>query len=445
MPACLRAAAYSAALLLSSERAMAHEPARPAAAARPAPDDVSRLVDGRILERGAYVRAVLKANPSIEAARQGWRAARARVREAGAFEDPMLDVGIAPLSIASSNAPFGYQVGVSQRLPWFGTRALERTVMTAEAAAAASDVEATRREIAMTALVLYDQYYVAMRSLEVNTQHVELVSSLQAAATAQFEAGRGLAADSLQAEAELTRLEYAALVLEADRDVIVAQMNELLHRDPGAALPPPVAELEAPAAAHVDDVKHLEQEAVAKRAEISAARQRARAESSRADAANREYYPTFTLSTSYSSMWSMPEHRWMVGVGVNVPWPNDRRAGAIDRARAMRAQYQSEVERLSDTARAEVYVALRKLDESERVLQHFRQRLLPVARDQVDAVRAAFIASRVQFAPLIEAEKNLRSVELDYRMAQAESDRRHGELDRALGRIPGLDNQESKR
>jgi outer membrane protein TolC len=46
---------------------------------------------------------------------------------------------------------------------------------------------------------------------------------------------------------------------------------------------------------------------------------------------------------------------------------------------------------------------------------------------------------------VVEAEKNLRSVELDYQMARAECDRHRAELDRALGRIPGLDTQEDKR
>src|SRR5438105_6419989 len=44
--------------------------------------------EGPVLGRAAFVRAVLRENPSIEAARQGWRAAIARVRQAGTFEDP---------------------------------------------------------------------------------------------------------------------------------------------------------------------------------------------------------------------------------------------------------------------------------------------------------------------------------------------------------------------
>ena len=408
------------------------------------PADLTRLAAGDILARDAYVRAVLVINPSIESARQGWRAALARVRQAGTFDDPMIDVSMAPLSIGS-NARFGYEVGIRQELPWFGKRALERDVMSAEAAASASDLEAVRRELAMTALLLYDQYFVAFRSLEINAQHLELMQSMRAAAIAQLESGRGSAHDALQAEVQLTHLERDAAVLEADRDIARAQMNELLHRDPATPLPPPVVELATRAPPDVQDAKQLERDVLARRPEIASARFHARAQSARAEAAEREYYPTFTLSTSYSSMWDMPEHRWVVGVGINVPLPSDRRAGAIDEARAAHAQYESEIARMSDMAKTQVYVALRKVQESEHVLRLFDTRLLPIAREQADASQAGFGASQVAFISVVEAEKNLRSVELDHKLAQAECDRRHAELDRALGRIPGLEVEEGKR
>jgi cobalt-zinc-cadmium efflux system outer membrane protein len=282
----------------------------------------------RLLARDGFVRAVLAANPSVEAARQGWRAALARVRQAGAFDDPMVDVSAAPLSIGSSHARFGYEVGIRQQLPWFGKRALERDVMVAEAAASASDLETTRRELAMTAVLLYDEYYVTSRSLEINAQHVALLQSLRAAATAQLETGRGSTHDALQAEAELTHLERDAAMLEADRDVVASQMNELLHRRSDAPLPPPVRELNTRDGPPRANAKQLEQDAISHRSEIAAARSHARAQIAKAQAAAREQYPSISVSTSYSSMWDMPEHRWMVGVGLNVPWPNEQRGRA---------------------------------------------------------------------------------------------------------------------
>ncbi len=392
------------------------------------------------LERSAYVRAVLRSNPTLESARQGWRAALARVRQSGGFEDPMLDLGVAPLSIGSSKAAFGYEVGVSQKLPWFGKRALEADVAAAEAQASKSDFESAKRELALAALLLYDQYFVAARAIEINARHVELMRSMHDGAVAQFSAGRGSAQDALQAESELAHMEHDSAVLTSQRDVTVAQMNELLHRSPELPLPPPPRELPLPQDL-ASDFKQLEAKALAGRPEIAAARYRARAEQARADRAGREYYPDLTISTTYNSMWDMPEHRWMVGVGLNLPIQTGRRAALADEAMAARAQFESEASRIGDAARTQVFVALKQLDESKHVLEVFEKRLLPLATDQLDAARAGFVASQNPFMAVVGAEKNWRALELDYQMARADCDRHWAELERALGRIPGLDSK----
>ena len=401
-------------------------------------NDAALGLESATLDRQAYVRAVLERNPSIESARQGWRAALSRVRQSGAFEDPMVDLGVAPLSIGSSKAPFGYEIGISQRLPWFGKRGFEASAAAAEADATKSDYEAMKRELALSAVVLYDQYFIAVRSIEINARHLELMRAMRDGATAQFQAGRASAQDPLQAEAELAHMEHDTAILASQRDVTVAQMNELLHRAPELALPAPPTELAMPTIPSSGEREHLESDAILHRTEITAARQRAQGAQARADRADREYYPDVTLSTSYNSMWDMPEHRWMVGLGFNLPIQTGRRAGAADEALAMRAQFESEAARLTDAARTQVFVALKQLQESEHVIGLFEKRLLPVARDQIDAARAGFTASQNPFMAVVAAEKNLRSVELDYQMARAECDRRRAELDRALGRIPGL-------
>ncbi len=402
------------------------------------PADQERLLRAAVLERREFVRMVLERNPSIDAARQGWRAAVARVRQSGVVDDPMVNLELAPLSFSSSSGRVGYTAAVSQRLPWPGKLGFDQAVAKAEADAARSDFESTRRELALAAALLYDAYFASTRSLEVNAHHVALLRDLKAAALAQLETGRGSVQDPLQAEAELTHMEHDALILASERDVTVAQMNEFLHRDPSLPLPPPTQELELPKAPDANDGERLGGRAASARPEIESVRHHAEAEEARAARAERESYPDITVSTSYNSMWDMPEHRWMVGVGLNVPLQLGRRRGAVEEAQAARARFDAEAARMTDKARTEVVVALKRLEEAHHVVRLFEERLLPVARDQVDAARAGFVASRNDFAAVISAEKNLRSVELEFQLARANFDRRDAELERALGRVPGL-------
>jgi outer membrane protein TolC len=416
--------------------------APPLDAAPPAGDGAGvaddRSLTAPVLERAAFVQVVLRRNPSLASARQAWRAAVARTRRSGVLDDPRIEGGLAPLSIGSSTVRAGWEATVSQRLPWPGKLGLDEAVARAEADAARSDLEASRRELALTAALLFDDYFVDARSIEINAHHVTLMRSMQAAATAQVAAGRGSAQDPLRAEFELTQMERDAFVLASRRDVTVAQMNELLHRAPEAALPPPPAELTVAPAPGVADARRLEAEAVDRRPDIAAAREHGRAAQARADRGSRESFPDFTVSTTYNAMWDTPEHRWMVGLAVDLPIPNGRRAGAVDEADATRAQYEADAARLSDAARTQVVVALARLEEAGHVLRLMDERLLPIARDEVDAARAAFTVSQAPFVAVVEAEKNLRGVELERQMAIADDDRRRADLDHALGRIPGL-------
>jgi cobalt-zinc-cadmium efflux system outer membrane protein len=427
----------------SATRLALQRPAGRAPAAAVLAGHQALLFQAAVLERAAFVRAVLERNPSIEAARLGWRAALARARGAGTLQDPVLDLGVAPLSIGSAQAPFGFAASLSQTLPWFGKRALESAASAAEAEAVASDLEAVERELAFSAVVLYQQYFVAAKSLEINAAHVQLMRALRDAAAAQFSSGRGSAQDGLQAEAELAHLEHDTLLLTTLRDITRAQMNELLHRAPDLALPPapqqlpPVPELDG-------DTASLQAGASDQRPEIRAAEQRARAEQARADRAQRELYPDFTLSTSYNSMWDLPAHRWMIGLGFTLPIQTGARAGALEEARALRGQLEAEAARLRAAARTQVFVALQQLEESRHVLALFETRLLPLAERRIDAARASFSASQTPFPSVLEAERSLRALELEYQKARSEQVTRRAELERALGRIPGLDAQGSQ-
>ena len=60
-----------------------------------------------VLDRQALITAVLAENPSVEAARQAVRAAKARPAQEHALDDPMLGYTIAPASIATDAVRFG--------------------------------------------------------------------------------------------------------------------------------------------------------------------------------------------------------------------------------------------------------------------------------------------------------------------------------------------------
>src|SRR5690606_38917199 len=165
------------------------------------------------------------------------------------------------------------------------------------------------------ASILFDQYYAVARSLELNAQHRALVQDIQRAAEAQYETGRGSQQDPIQAAIELAYVDRQKIALDAKRAVLVAQMKGLMHRPPESPLPPPPAELDLPPLEPTNSAQ-LQRQALAQRPELKARRSELRAREVSRELADRESYPDFGVMASYSSMWEMPEHQWMLGFSV---------------------------------------------------------------------------------------------------------------------------------
>ncbi|HEX4420072.1 MAG TPA: TolC family protein [Kofleriaceae bacterium] len=400
---------------------------------------VAAAVSAAQLDRHALIAAVLGANRDLEAMRQGWRAALAEVAAAGALDDPRVSYELAPLSIGSADARFGQRIELSQKLPWPGKRALASEAAAADAEVMRGELHAARLEVAMLASQLYDAAYLNARALEVNDQHRALVEQMQHAAEARIASGRGSTQDALQAEVELGHLEHDRVMLETEHTTITARLNGLLHRDPAAALPAPPPELAVPSSPGPTPATSpaLAQLAVEARPQRAAADARVHAGETRVRLAERAYYPDFEIMASYDSMWDVAQHRWMVGVAIDVPIQRARRDAEVDAARARVAQAQAVRDRTVDDIRVDVTRVGLELDQAIHVVQLYDARLVPAARAQVEAALAGFATGQNDFPAVINAERGLREVQLGGFRARAEVWGRRAALDRALGRMPG--------
>lgn len=398
------------------------------------PDDpFAPFADTVALEREALAEAVAARNPSLEAARHAWRAASARAPQERALANPMVSYGLAPLSLASDEVPFGQEVEVRQALPYPGKRRVRAAMAEAEADAAFQDYREAVLELTAEASRLAGDWYLIHRALDVNRQHLRLLDSFREVAAARYAAGLAMQQDPLQAEVEGAKLLQMEAELEAERRVIAVRINALLHRDPGAPLPPPLARL--PELALPGDAAALEAEALAARPGLAGRASRIQARQAQLEIAVLERRPDFEVMGSYSSMWMDAEHRIMAGVAVNLPLWRRRTEAVRAEAEARLEQARSERAAEEIRVRAEVREALELLRESHHQLQIQRDRVLPPTRDQIRAARVGFETGG-SFLAVIEAERDLREAELEEHELVTEFHNRQAVLDRLLGRLP---------
>jgi outer membrane protein TolC len=405
-----------------------------AAGAAESPADVP-FAGAPTLERAALVAEVIARNPSLRAARFAWRAALARFPQETALEDPMLGYALGPASFGSREVEDAHRVELRQAFPFPGKLRLRGEAALAEAEAAAHDFAAARLRLATMASLLFDDWYLAERALEVNHHHREILSELRSVAAARYEAGEISAQAALQAEFELAALDRGRAALEAERAVTSAQLNALLHRLPALPLPPPPAELAVPETGALDREAELAA-ALGARPELRAAEARVRAREAAVGSARREFLPDFALAGGYDGFWEISDLRPFVGVELNVPLQLGRRRAALAEAEAALGERRSERAGVESEVRLAVETALARVDAARRTRELYRDRLVPAARDQLDAVRAAFETGQESFLAVLEAEEDLRDVELGEHEALADLDRRWIELRSATGALP---------
>lgn len=376
------------------------------------------------------VEAVLVQNPLLPAMESAWEAARDRIEPAGSLDDPMLSSTLAPETLTDPGVDNGYNIQLSQRLPWPGKRGLRREAARHEAAAARQGIQTIRLELMAETKSAFADWYLVHAALRINATNQSLWQEFRTIAESLYATGRGTRQDILQAEVERELLEHRRIVLERQRSEVQARLNRLLNRAPAASMPPPA---DLPTFAPLPDIHKLYPTALANRSERRALQARIEANQAKVALTEREFYPDFQVMTGYNSLWDATEKRWTVGVAVNIPLDRSKRRAAESSARAQLMENRWKLEDLNVAILAAVEQAYARVEESRHVLELYQKRLLPLAEENLDTAKIDYQAGTGDFLTLVNTERNLFLTRLNYEQARADQYRNLAQLERVLG------------
>ncbi|MBW3672138.1 MAG: TolC family protein, partial [Acidobacteria bacterium] len=384
------------------------------------------------LRREALVDEVLQRNPTIAEADAAIRAAAARLEVAGSLDDPRLSASIAPLTL--DNSRIGATVELSQEIPWPGRLGAREDQARAMIAMQTADLERIQIELALRASVLYDRWYLIHRAVELNEHHRRLADQLKSSAESQYIAGTAAQQDPLQAEVRVTRLLRESIDLEAERRVIRAAINALLHRAPATPVPPPVDDLPPPELLSAEAVEQLEPMTEQPLLNL----RRALIQEAEADVrlAELETRPDLMAMTQLNSMWMDSDERFMVGVGLRLPVRRSRIEASIRAARAELESRQAALASAEDEVAFEIQEALYVLVSHLETLSMYTDLLIPASRDQTDAAQTGFITGRNSFLAVLDAESNLQEVLVGYHQTLSAAWTAAARVRAAAGEVP---------
>jgi cobalt-zinc-cadmium efflux system outer membrane protein len=385
-------------------------------------------------------------NPRIQAAREGWQAAKQIPSQVSTLHDPQfnlqqVNVGSPRPFAGYTNSDFAYiGFGVSQDLPYPGKLRLKGEIAKRDADVVQEQYESVRRSILAGVKAAYFQLAYLSKTLRILESDGELLQQVEQAADARYRSGMGNQHDLLQAQVERTKLLREITMHHLEVAKLQAQIKQLLNR-PQTTLDIEPSELpETPLPYTFEELLSATK---AQNPEISGAEKMVDRQKLQVDLAHRDFYPDFNVQY----MWQRTDPTqfrayYMLSFGVRLPiYRGRKQRPELAQAEAELNRSRSESQVQSQQVAFEVRSEYETVQKTAELLKIYREGLLPQARAGFQAGIAAYQSNRQDFQALLVSFLDVLHLDEEYWKSIAEREAAVARLEQLTGlslRVEGV-------
>ncbi|MEW5796037.1 MAG: TolC family protein [Candidatus Zixiibacteriota bacterium] len=358
------------------------------------------------------IRDVVLHNNRAAAARYMEQAARAKVGPAGAWDDPMLMLGVAnlPTSFDFDMDPMTMKmVGLSQNIPYAGQKGLQSKAAQSEADAASEDRRAMEVDLVMAARYAFADLYYRTRSLgDLAAQH-DLLEAVVASAKSKLATNQASQDEVLAAQAELWRLQAQLLEAEHMVDESRYNLNILRGLDPVSDALPLAVSSQPEVPQSPDNWLAAARQNYPPLRKLS---RQAEAYTFSSRAARRMSWPMLGLSANYGfrTDTEMEDRDNMVGFQATLTLPIFAGRQQRRMAESMEAMRRSVDEEALQLGR-EIESRLRLLHTTAvhlvQTVDLYGNRIIPITQDAFQSALAGYASNRVPYTNLLMLAVNV--------------------------------------
>jgi len=385
--------------------------------ARQVVDQSARLqASGEALRLDNVVREALAKNPAVQSGVHALAAQRAKVSQAGAFPDPNVGIGwmgnIQPFSVQTGDPSSYRSVSATQMLPFPGKRSLRGQIASKEADATQWDLEAVRRRVTADVKAAYYDYWYYDKAIRTTQQNRDLLTKLSQIAEARYRVGKGMQADVLRSQVEISMLLQKLTTLEQQRATTQARLNTLLARDPEAPLPP-AADIpqQTPLNYSLED---LYKQARQNDPEYQRMQRMVERSQLAINLAQKDYLPDLSVGYMYEQRPNIPD---MHGMTFTVNIPLFYKSKQREEVRQV-TEEQMSASSARDNRQNELYFDLKQnylaAKASDNLLKLFSQGVVPQSSLALESSMSAYQVGNVDFLTVIGNFTTVLNYETDY-------------------------------
>ncbi|MBS1230577.1 MAG: outer rane efflux protein [Proteobacteria bacterium] len=379
-----------------------------------------------------------ESSPDYAAMRYEADAAGERVTPAGTLPDPKLRIELQDITKAGEqNATLNpSRVGstkytLMQDLPWYGKRDLKREIAQLDAEGAQGRARGTWAELAARIKSAHAQLYYVNRSEQLTREILDLMLRLEKIAQVRYAGGLAAQQDAIRAQVEQTGMRSELIALENEQSQLKAKINGLLARPARAKLAAPEVLRPIPSPAKLD-YEALEERVRARNPLLFAEEARIKSAEKTRDLTLKNRYPDFTVGFS-PIQYQNAVREWEVMFELNIPLQQSSRRAQERESEAMLSAARSRKDAASNQVLADLAENLSAIDAARRSEMLTTTDLLPQAELTFNSALAAYQNGKVDFATLLEAQKQIRQAKQNQIRAQSEAQIRLAEIEKILG------------
>ena len=389
---------------------------------------------------GANVESLLaiarEGSPDVRMVRLEAEAARERIEPAGALPDPFLRVELENLTRSGTQEATisPSRVGdtkylLAQPLPFWGKRDLKREIAAAEAEQAGGRAVDAWAEVASRIKGLYAQYWLTHGALQLTRENIALSRQLEQIAQVRYAGGLAAQQDAIRAQVERSNLDNELVGMETEYRQQAASINALLARNANAPLAEPSALRPLPARL---DAAKLSERLVERNPQLAIEAARIDGAGKGRDLAYRNNFPDFIVGVQPMQVGDRVD-AWNLMLELNIPLQQGTRRSQEREAERMLEAAAARKEALGHRLHGELSGALASLEAARTTEEITRNRLLPQAELTFKSALAGYETGKVDFATLLDAQRQIRNARLALLRAQASQQQRLADIERLLG------------
>jgi cobalt-zinc-cadmium efflux system outer membrane protein len=318
-----------------------------------------------------------------------------------------------------------------QDLPWYGKRDLKREIAELDAEGAQGRARGTWAELAARIKASHAQLYYVYRNEQLAREILELMVRLEKIAQVRYAGGLTAQQDAIRAQVEQTGMRSELIALENERNQLRARMNGLLARPAGSKLAEPDQLRPIPAPAKLEYAA-LEERVRARNPQIFVEEARIKSAEKSRELTYKNRYPDFTVGVSPIQYQSAVKE-WEVMFELNIPLQQASRRAQERESESMLSAARSRKDAASNQVLADLAENLSAIEAARRTEMLTTSSLLPQSELTFRSALAGYENGKVDFATLLEAQKQIRQARQNQIKAQTEAQIRLAEIEKLLG------------